>query len=185
VDAVRARERTLDRSYVPRIDVQFAFAGRGSGAEVPGQPLRGDGLALQVPNWAVGATVTFPLFDVFAVNARKRVEAQNELAERARYDRTVQNLTTETARAQAVMTAAAEIARNSPIALKAASDAESRARARYSNGLANITEVAEAQRLLAQAEADDAVARLGAWRALLIAARATGDLTPFLARVRQ
>lgn len=185
VDTVRARERALDRTYVPRLDLQFAFAGRGSGAEVPGQPFGGDGLTLQVPNWAVGATISFPVLDRFTVNARKRVEAQNELAERARYERTVQNLTTDTARAQAIMSAAAEIARNTPIALKAASDAESRARARYSNGLANITEVAEAQRLLAQAEADDAVARLGAWRAWLIAARAAGDLTPLLERVRQ
>ena len=33
------------------------------------------------------------------------------------------------------------------------------------------------------AEADDAVARLAVWRALLIAARAQGDLTPFLEQV--
>jgi len=50
--------------------------------------------------------------------------------------------------------------------------------------LASITEVAEAQRLLAQAEADDAVARLGVWRALLAAAQVRGDLTPFLEQTR-
>jgi outer membrane protein TolC len=184
IEAAQARERALDRAYVPRLDLQFAFAGRGSGAEAPGQPPRGDGLGLQVPNWAVGATVTFPVLDVLTLNARKRVEAQNELAERARYDQTVQQLTTDHARAQALMTAAAEIARNTPIELTAARAAESRARARYSSGLANVTEVAEAQRLLAQAEADDAVARLGAWRAVLAAARAKGELTPFLESLR-
>jgi len=45
-------------------------------------------------------------------------------------------------------------------------------------------EVAEAQRLLAQAEIDDAVARLGVWRALLAAAQARGDLAPFLDKVK-
>ena len=63
--------------------------------------------------------------------------------------------------------------------------AESRARARYANGLTSVTEVAEAQRLLAQAEADDAIARLGLWRALLAVTQAQGDLTPFLERLRE
>ena len=78
------------------------------------------------------------------------------------------------------MKAATEIASNTPLERQAATDAESRARARYQAGLANITEVAEAQRLLAQAEADDALARLAVWRALLAAAQARGDLSAFL-----
>ena len=78
------------------------------------------------------------------------------------------------------MKAAAEIASNTPIERQAATEAESRARARYQAGLANITEVAEAQRLLAQAEADDALARLAVWRALLATAQARGDLSAFL-----
>jgi outer membrane protein TolC len=83
------------------------------------------------------------------------------------------------------MTAAGDIARNTPTELKAAADAETRARARYSSGLATVTEVAEAQRLLAQAEVDDAVARLGVWRAFLAVTQAAGDLTPFLDRLRR
>lgn len=185
VDAVRARERLLDRSYFPHVYFQSAFVGRDSGAQVPGVPLAGNGLWPQVPNWAAGVTVTFPVFDRFTVNARKRVELQNELAESARYDQTIQTLTTQDARAQALMKAALDIAQNTPFERQAATAAESQARARYSNGLASITEVAEAQRLLAQAEADDAVARLGVWRALLAAAQVRGDLAPFLERTRQ
>jgi outer membrane protein len=140
---------------------------------------------LDVANWAVGVTVSFPVLEGLAINARKRIEAQNELAERARHEQAIQTVTTEQTRAQALMTAATEIARNTPIELKAATDAENRARARYASGLANVTEVAEAQRLLAQAEADEAVARLGVWRALLAASQATGDLTPFLERLQR
>jgi outer membrane protein len=47
-----------------------------------------------------------------------------------------------------------------------------------------VVEVAEAQRLLAQAEIQDAVARLNVRRAELLLARAVGDLGPFLASVR-
>jgi hypothetical protein len=45
-------------------------------------------------------------------------------------------------------------------------------------------EVADAERLLTQAEVNDAVARLQVLRADLLVARAAGDLEPFLARVR-
>ena len=185
VETVRARERALGHAYAPHMDVQSAFSGRGSGAEIPGQGSRGDGLTLQVPNWAVGVTVSFSALDLFSINARKRVEAQNELAERAKRDQAIQNVTAQQARARALITAATEIAQNTPTELKAASDADSRARARYASGLANVTEVAEAARLLAQAEADDALARLGVWRAFLAVAQAAGDLTPFLERIRQ
>jgi outer membrane protein TolC len=184
VETIRARERALDRASFPHVSFQAALAGRGSGADVAGQTFLGNGLWLQVPNWAAGLSVTFPAFDIFSVNARKRVETQNELAERARYAQTIQTLATQDARAQALMKAAVAIARNTPVERQAATDAESRARARYDNGLTSITEVAEAQRLLAQAEADDAVARLGVWRALLAAAQVSGDLKPFLDQIK-
>jgi outer membrane protein len=144
----------------------------------------GNGLWLQVPNWALGASVMFPAFDIFSINARKRVELQNELAESAHYERTIQALTTQQAKARALMKAATDIARNTPIELQAATAGETQARVRYQNGLASVTEVAEALRLLAQAEADDAVARLGVWRALLATAQAHGDLAPFLEKIR-
>jgi outer membrane protein TolC len=59
------------------------------------------------------------------------------------------------------------------------------ATARYQAGLANIDELAEAQRLLTQAEIDDALARLGVWRGLLAVATAAGDIQPFVAEVGQ
>ena len=184
IDIVRARERALDSAYYPHITLESTFAARGTGAETAGVPSFGNGLWLQVPNWAVGASVTFPAFDLFAINARKRVETQNEVAERAHYDRTIQALTTQDVKARALVKASTEIARNTPAERQAATAGESQARARYQNGLASVVEVAEAQRLLAQAEADDAVARLGVWRALLATAQAHGNLAPFLEQIK-
>ena len=62
---------------------------------------------------------------------------------------------------------------------------ERQARARYESGLANLTELADAQRLLTNAEIDDSLARLQIWRARLAVAAAAGDLQPFLADVRK
>jgi hypothetical protein len=47
--------------------------------------------------------------------------------------------------------------------------------------LTGLTEVADAQRVLAQAESDAALASLALWRADLAQAAAGGDLTRFLA----
>jgi outer membrane protein TolC len=63
--------------------------------------------------------------------------------------------------------------------------ATDQATARYQAGLANIDELAEAQRLLTQAEIDDVLARLGVWRGLLRIATAAGDLQPFLLEAMQ
>ena len=52
---------------------------------------------------------------------------------------------------------------------------------RYQSGLAPIDDVAQAQRLLVQAQIDDALARLNVWRALLQVETARGDIQPFLA----
>ena len=64
--------------------------------------------------------------------------------------------------------------------VSAARAATQQAIARYESGLATIDQVAEAQRLLTQAEIDDALAHLGVWRALLGVATAAGDLQPFI-----
>ncbi len=67
-------------------------------------------------------------------------------------------------------------------ALAAAQAADQQAVARYKTSLAPIVEVADAERVLAQAEINDAIARIEVRRALLALARAAGDLGPFLAR---
>lgn len=183
IEAIRAREVALARSALPRIALQSAVSARGSGALLAGINAS-DNAWPNVPNWAAGVSVMFPVMDGFTVRSRQRVEAQNEIAERARRDQVVADLTTQQARAAALSRAASAIAVNTSVVHQAAVETEQRARARYDNGLASITEVAEAQRLLAQAESDDAVARLGVWRALLAQAQAAGDLTPFLQLTR-
>jgi outer membrane protein len=183
IEVVRARERALARSALPRIALQSAVSARGSGAVLAGIA-SSEGLWPNVPNWAAGLSVSFPLMDTFTVGPRQRVEAENEAAERAHYEQTVATLSTQQVRAAALYKAASAIAANMTVVRQAAVETEQRARARYENGLTSITEVAEAQRLLAQVEADDAVARLGVWRALLAQAQAAGDLSAFVEKTR-
>jgi outer membrane protein TolC len=185
IDVFQSRKEALDRTWVPRLELQAAFFARGSGWDNRGNRGSGaDGLGPDSPNYAAGLTVTFPLFDFAPVRARRATEQHNEEAERARYDQVLQELKSKDVKARATINGARRIADNTPVQLMAARDTETQARARYQAGLATVIDVADAQRLLVQASIDDALARLGVWRALLAGAGALGDLRPFLELVR-
>jgi outer membrane protein TolC len=180
IDAAKARERLLDRSYFPRFNWQTAVFGRGTGAGLDGAFDNGKGWYPNTFNWATGVTINFPVFDIFGLRARRKAEASNTLAEQARYDQVINTLKTQDARARTLVESARRIAGNNQVQVKAAQETLTRAKTRYDFGLANITEVADAQRLLAQAEIEDAVAKLTIWRAMLAGAKLQGDLKPFL-----
>jgi outer membrane protein len=185
IETVRARENVLGHAWVPRFNFQSALYARGSGALTGGGFQGGaHGLYPTTPNFAIGLTVTFPAFDFFSIRARRKIEQGNEAVETARLDQTVQAMKGQSARAQALIDGALRIARETPNQLNAAQDAERLTRERYKYGLATVTEVADTQRLLTQAEIDNAVARLNVWRALLVAARLEGDLQPFVQRAK-
>lgn len=185
VEEASAKVRALDRSYVPRFSFQSAIFGRGSGANTDGSLAgRLNGLGLERANWAAGLTVTFPLADLASVHDRRRIEAANERAEEARYDKVIQDLTGQVEKARATLEGARRVVENTPIELQAARDTEGQARARFQAGLATIVDVADAQRLLVQAEIEDALARLNIWRSMAALAAAQGDLRPFAQAVR-
>ncbi|MFN7930164.1 MAG: TolC family protein [Blastocatellia bacterium] len=180
LDVIQARRHVLERSYYPKFNWQTAVFARGSGAQLDKQIKYSRGFYPDTANWATGLSLTFSPTDIFALRAKKRAEAFNFTAEQARYEQTSQRLKAEDARAKVRLEAARKLAANAPLQLKAAQETELRIRARYQAELATVTEVAEAQRLFAQAEVENALARLSVWRALLAQAKANGDLQPFL-----
>lgn len=179
-DSALARAAALDHAYAPKLSVLLSANARGSGFDSAGSLDADDGLYPTRPNWAAGLSLTFSTMDYFSIRARQQAEEGSARAERARADEVYLGLKMQAARLQAVVDTARKIAANTPLQLKAAQDAQTQARTRYDAGLGTLTEVAESQRLLAQAEIDDALARLGVWRALAAASRVQGDLEPFL-----
>ena len=182
VDVARAEEDVLAKSNLPRLYLQSSVFARGSGAD-PSGSLDGsaDGLGFDRTNWAAGIQVVFPnLFDFSSLRARRAASASSTRAETARYDEAILTVTGRQQTADALAQAAREIAMNTPVQLVAARESEAQARARYDAGLASIVEVAEAQALLAQAEYQNAVARVDGWRALLAQAAARRNVGPFI-----
>ncbi|MBL8208681.1 MAG: TolC family protein [Blastocatellia bacterium] len=180
LDTIRARQNVLARSYYPKFNWQSSLFARGSGAFVDGSLRYTRGFYPDTANWATGLSLTFSPTDIFGLRAKKKIQSFNFTAEQARYDQTLQRLKASEAKAKVMLDAARKFAANAPLQLKAAQETELRIRARYQAELATVTEVADAQRLLAQAEVEDALAKLSVWRALLSQAKANGDLQPFL-----
>jgi outer membrane protein len=182
VQQVQAEEKVLSRTDYPRIFFQGAALGRGS--EVPNNGSivgNWNGLAPARANWVAGITIAFPnVFDFKALSAEKQMQKANEHTQLAFYDKTIQDLTGQVQAAVAQLRGAQLVAQQTPIELAAARTTETQSRARYEASLATIVEVADAEGLLAQAQMDDAVARLNLWRSLFGVAYAQGDLQPFL-----
>jgi outer membrane protein len=186
VEQAQAQLRALARSYFPRFYLQGAAYARGTGAETDGRRLGGlNGLAPNVQDYAVGLTVSFPVMDLPAVQAREAAQSATVRAQAARAQQIATDLRAQWNVAVATLRGARRIAANTPVQVAAARAALEQATARYRAGLGNIDAVAETQRLLTQSEIDDALARLGVWRGLLAVATAAGDLRPFVAEVGQ
>ncbi len=182
IDEAKARLSTLDRQWVPKFSIQGTTYARGTGAQPDFTTLGGaNGLAPTFYNWGVGFTVSFPIMDFAPIRAQQAEQAANLRTEESRRKLIVTELETRRNRAMAAAESARQLAQLTPTQLESARTAEAQAQARYRAGLATLVEVADTQRVLAQAEIDDGIARLNVWRALLALHAAEGNLTPFLA----
>ncbi|MCI0417685.1 MAG: TolC family protein [Acidobacteria bacterium] len=181
IKVVKARQKELERSYFPRFDFQAATFGRRSGAQTNGELLRGfNGLSPNTINRGVGFTAKFQLFDYASIRSPQR---NRKILRRDGAVRVIQDLTAQNEKANAEVNGVRRVAENTPIQLDAAKATEEQVRARYQAGLTTVVDVADAERLPAQAEIEDSLARLRVWRALLSVAASQGDLEPFLQKV--
>jgi outer membrane protein len=174
------------RSWVPQFNLEAAGYGRGTGAELNGQRLSGaNGLAPNVGDYVVGLNITFPFMDVVSIHAREASQASSLVAAQAHEQLASRELQEQFAQAEAALRATRAVAENTPIALSSAQTSFAQANARYKAGLSPIDDLAQAQRLLVQAQIDDSIARLNVWRAFLHLQAIRGNLQPFLQAASQ
>lgn len=182
VQQIQAQEKALSKTDYPRLFLQGEGFARGSEVPANGSHIGNwNGLAPGTGNWVAGVTVLFPnVFDLKNLSAQKQIAKAHENAQRALYDKTIQDLTGQAQAAMAALKIAKLIAEQTPVELTAARQSESQSKTRYEASLTTIVEVADAEGLLARAESDDAIARVNVWRSLFTLAAAQGDLQPFL-----
>ncbi len=186
VNESEARLRALDSTYFPRFAVQGTSYARGTGALPDGRLLGGvNGLGPNIQNWGLGFTVTFPVFELAAIRARRSAETARLDAERGRYAQILIDLKSRRDQAIAAYEGAVQVSQTTPAATAAARAAVEQAGARYQSGLGTALEVADAQRRLAQAEIDGSLAHLAIWRARLAVFAAEGDIRPLITEASQ
>lgn len=184
ISAARASTRAAKFEYLPRVDAVAGIFQRDSGFSANAVPGPGHGLVPNTTNWAAGVVVTLPIKGLFQARADVDAQAAKERLAAARYDQVSNAIQKQIDSARAILAGAREIAANTPSELAAASATQRQDTARYEGGLATVVDVAEANRILTQAEVDNAVARVNVWRGMLLLARAVGDFEPLLTDIR-
>ncbi len=184
ISAARASTRAAKFEYLPRVDLVAGIFLRDSGFSTNAKPGPGDGSVPNTTNWAAGVVVTLPIKGLFQARADVDAQAAKERLAQARYDQVSIAIQKQIDSARAILNGAREIAANTPSELAAASATQRQDTARYQGGLATVVDVAEANRILTQAEVDNAVARVNVWRGMLLLARAVGDFDPLLNEIR-
>jgi outer membrane protein TolC len=177
-----AKIHLIDRTYYPHLWFNGSFWGRGSGEGGQSRPVAG-GILPQAANYMAGFTLSFPVMEIFPLRAEKKAALNNELAEKADLDLAIQILERKDARARILLAETRRIARETPILVQAARENEIKVVERYRTGLTNMVSVAEAERILAKAEVENALAQIDVWRSILALSYVQGDLNPFLALV--
>jgi outer membrane protein len=179
----RARLRVLERTYRPTFELQASSYARGTGALTDGTALGGwNGLGPTYFNAAAGFTVNFPLMALPSIRAQEAQESAIGRSAEATYRQVLADLQAQSNAARATLMQARRIAAETPKEVADARTGFAQANAQYRAGLTSIVAVAEAQRLLAQAEIDDSLSKLAVWRAILQVQIAQGDISSFLAQ---
>ncbi len=182
IQTIRAREVALQKSGLPRFNLVGALNSRQSGLRADGSIMGGaNGLFPGRYNAMFGFLIDFTPTQLIAIHDKEKIAVANEHAEQARYEEMADEVLGRRARSSTRLQAAIQIAQETPIQLEAARAAELQYSSRYKAGLSTIVDVADAQRMLTQAEINDAIAKLSIWSALLEESVAQGDLKPFLA----
>lgn len=176
----RAKWNVLDRAYRPHLWLNSSVWGRGSSATINPIKSVAGGFLPQVFNYMIGVSYSFPVMEYFPLKAQKDMARSNELAARADFDLAMQILEKKDARARILLSQARKVADETPTLVEAARVREIKVLKRYSTGLTNMVSLAEAEKALAEAEVEDAVAQIEVWRSILKLAYVQGDLQPFL-----
>src|SRR5262249_1870657 len=156
------------------------FQLRGTGMDVHGKQTdqNVNGLFPVTPNYQLALIINWNFLDIFRLKAEKKVQDQRILQQQYQYNLVLNNLKTEDTKSKARVKTAIAIAENMPVQVQAAEDAVRQAVSRYQVGLSSVAQVAEANQVLAQSRMQEAVARVGVWRAMLAVAAVHGDLHP-------
>ncbi len=185
IESSQSKEAFLKKSYLPKINIWSTTFARSSGFQADGQIKSGDGLLLSRYNYGAGAQIVFPIMKYGEV--KHQVQQQNFLSKAAqeRLEESKSELSTQMHIANTSFRSSLEVVSESQQSFKSASYAFNATQLRYNTGLMNISDLAQAQFNLLQAELDIKRAYWNVWKAKLLEAAVKGDVNIFLKEIDQ
>lgn len=180
-----AQRTVLGKEYFPVFHFLGGFNLRSSGLSSTeagkSQSANVSGVLPVIPNYQAALIINWNFLDIFRLHQEKVIQKERIYQNQQDYDLVLQTLRTEDVQSRARVQAAIALAKNMPIQVQSAVVATAQAEARYQTGLGSVAQVAQANETLAQSRVQEAIAKVGVWRALLSVASVHGDLKPLLA----
>lgn len=184
VDVNRARENLLKKSYLPKLTVFGAAFGRGSGIQHDGSSETFDGLRLSRYNYGAGVQLAYPIMKYGEVKRQLRAQSFLSAAAQESFLQSNAEVRTQQHIANTAFVNSLAVANETKQQLESSQYAFDAMQQRYNTGLVSLSDMAQVQYNLLQAELALKIAYWDAWKALLLQAFAQGDVNVFLNEVK-
>jgi outer membrane protein TolC len=183
-DLSKSKENLLRKSYLPKLNIWGGGFARGSGFQQDQTIKTWDGLAFSRYNYGAGLQLAFPIMEY---GEAKRQLQQQDFLSKASEERLEENkeiLTTQQRIANTTFSNSIAVATETQQQLKSGQYAFTAMQVRYNTGLANFSDLIQAQYNLLKSELDVKNAYWDVWKALLLEAAVKGDENIFLVEIK-
>lgn len=184
------RGRLFRSESLPSFSLFGVMQGRGSGFEynyVQDQSAYSknylDGAGIHRTNYILGIGLSWNITNLFRNQPEIKSQSYHTQSLKSDYELTHQELLVQSKMAEVKLVNALDNYKETPIQVKAASDAYRQSIALYDNGLSTIVDLTQAHYVLNRAETDNEIAFNNVWQALLLKTAASGDLDIFLSEL--
>jgi outer membrane protein len=184
IDLSMARKNVLAKTTMPTLGAWSTLYARGSGVHSANDVKAIDGLGLQRFNYGLGLQLSVPLLQ--SVKIKPQLQQQDYIikSNEEKLNEIALQLKKQNEIADNTLKSALEIVKETPFYYESAAFAYRALQSRYQSGLANFSDLMQAQYALIKAETENKTAFMGVWKALLYKAAVTGDLNLFLNQVK-
>ena len=173
----------LSRTLLPTLGVWGTTFARGSGVRFDGTVNASDGLNFQRYNYGIGLQLSMPLLQFARISPQIQQQQLLLKSNEEKLKEVSLQLRKQLEMADTTLRNALSAARENPVMLESSDFSYRAMLSRYQSGLANFTDLVQAQYSLVRAEAEMKAAYVNVWKALLIKAAVEGNLNLFLNQV--
>lgn len=192
IDQNEGQIKLLKSQNMPRVSLFGVVQGRGSGFEynyVQDQSAfsrkYADGVGIDRTNYLLGVGVTWNFTSLFRNHSKIKSRRFTSSALQDEYKLLANELKAQSRMADGKILNALDYKKESPLQVKAASEAYQQHLALYKNGLTTVADLTQSFYTLHRAEADNEIAIINVWQALLLKASSVGDINLFINEIDQ